>query len=307
MQGPIPITLSPVEAACRSESEIADTNKLIRVISGFGKVNGMDHQLRLYIGMEVVLTENLHLPSGLANGSRAIVQRVQLTEEASSRLLNNGAAPQLDADGFQSLSVDDVDCIICRLLLAPGKLCSLQLDDNFGIGEFPVYAKTADVRMEIPQKQIQTIFPQSYKLVQFPILPAFCVTAHKTQGLTLPKLILASTTGSGRGKPIERFLYVVLSRLKSLEGLTLLQALPADPHHSAYALGKNLIQELCRLSRVEAATINQAADFLRSLGVDEAAVRSIPPPTNNNTLLVSTSRGLAARTYAMLQNNKMDE
>jgi len=52
------------------------------------KINGMDRHLRLFIGMEVVVTENLCVELGVANGSRAIVVRLQLYEDTMRRALS---------------------------------------------------------------------------------------------------------------------------------------------------------------------------------------------------------------------------
>jgi hypothetical protein len=71
----------------------------------------------------------------------------------------------------------------------------------------------------------------------------------------MSKMILASTLNQRLRNPAPRHLYVVLSRLRSLSGLTLLQQLPPKPNYAAYALGKDIISELRRLADLERVTI----------------------------------------------------
>jgi hypothetical protein len=106
--------------------------------------------------------------------------------------------------------------------------------------------------------------PSSYKRVQFPCVPAFTITAHKTQGLTMSQLILAATLNKRDMAPTNRYLYVVLSRLRSLQGLTLLQELPLHTH-SCYKQAPALKIELERLSRLETVTLQHAAALLHLL------------------------------------------
>ena len=50
---------------------------------------------------------------------------------------------------------------------------------------------------------------------QFPLTPAWAVTIHKCQGLTLPKIVIDMTPAKGKFKPEEA--YVAFSRLRTLE------------------------------------------------------------------------------------------
>ncbi|MDR3571261.1 MAG: hypothetical protein P4L81_03615, partial [Candidatus Pacebacteria bacterium] len=79
-------------------------------------------------------------------------------------------------------------------------------------------------------------------------------------GLTMSRLIVAATLNRRNGNVAPRYLYVVLSCLRSLAGLTLLQELPSDPNHSAYKIGADL---LARLRDLEAQTTFKAASFIK--------------------------------------------
>jgi len=183
-----------------------------------------------------------------------------------------------------------------RLLMPSGKPCEGLLEDDLGPGEFRVSCKRETLsELKKPGKLLQGR-KEVYSMIQFPIVPAHCITAHKTQGLTLPKLILSSSsllphTGVGgnkgsRGAP-QRFLYVVLSRLRALSGLTLLQPLPLDPGNKLYSLGAELESEVRRLSKLERKTLQDHRPFLHMLGVDAS-----PPPAPSPAVLQPHSQGV---------------
>jgi hypothetical protein len=252
----------------RGGQEIID-EKMRKALST-AKVNGLDHHLRLFVGMEVVVTENLCVGLGIANGSRAVVVRLQLVEH------ENPTPHRLDRHGFRQLSASaDVAFVHLRLLLPSGLPCEGLLEDDLGPGEFRVSAKREyldDLRS--PGKMLHGI-KQMYSMVQYPFVPAHCITAHKTQGLTLPRLIVgcssmqpqdertAGRNSKAGGNAPQRFLYVVLSRLRGLAGLTLLEPLPMDTTHSLYA-------------RKSTGKRSQAPDCARSQNAGEGA--SFPGP-----------------------------
>jgi ATP-dependent exoDNAse (exonuclease V) alpha subunit len=60
--------------------------------------------------------------------------------------------------------------------------------------------------------------------VQYPLMPAWAVTIHKAQGLTLARVAV----DFGRGAFAEGQVYVALSRCQTLEGLSL--ARPVRAH-----------------------------------------------------------------------------
>jgi uncharacterized protein YneF (UPF0154 family) len=71
--------------------------------------NKMDHQLKLFVGMEVIVTENLALALGIANGSHAYVVSVQLTEDAVKQ------QPRVDENGMRHYDIRDIGRVIVRL------------------------------------------------------------------------------------------------------------------------------------------------------------------------------------------------
>ena len=58
------------------------------------------------------------------------------------------------------------------------------------------------------------------KLTHFPIIGNFATTGHKLQGKTMENLVIAEW------RNVENWAYVVLSRVRTLKGIFLLEALP---------------------------------------------------------------------------------
>ena len=97
----------------------------------------------------------------------------------------------------------------------------------------------------------------SATISQFPCVPAFSLTGHKTQGATLKNVLIASYTGHSSGK--DGWLYVVISRIKSLENLYTVDKLPENLNH--YKPREKVIAEDKRLKRKANALEKRAQKF----------------------------------------------
>jgi hypothetical protein len=97
----------------------------------------------------------------------------------------------------------------------------------------------------------------SVRRKQIPICPAFCLTDYKVQGSTLSAAILDPKNDTARrGQDSHRkycSLYVQLSRLRSFEGLHLLQKITTDDLR--FSPDPDLIVEMERLCGLEAKTL----------------------------------------------------
>jgi hypothetical protein len=260
-------------------SELETKPNLIKILRTQA-LTVMDHQLRLFIGMEVIVTTNICVEYGIANGSHAYVTAIQLSEEAKP--------PTIDEFGMKQYSIADIGRVILRLLRPDGEPSVVQMESDLGPGEFAVYEDKEYIKFKPKTKKLLQMRKlgawarKTHKILQLSIVPAFTMTAWKLQGLTLKKLVVASTLNRQNRNIAPRYLYVVLSRLKSLEGLILLQPLPQNPSHTAYKLGKDLIGETKRLQDLEAQTAYRARELMKLFrvhvhgGSGSAAVPSPP-------------------------------
>lgn len=110
-----------------------------------------------------------------------------------------------------------------------------------------------------PIERSITVKGCSVRRKQVPICPAFSLTDYKTQGATLKLAILdLKDNPSAKGQSHhKRFcsLYVQLSRLQSLNGLYLLQAI--DMKDLSFRPHEALLAEMERLHKLEEETIRR--------------------------------------------------
>jgi len=170
-------------------------------------------RLPLFIGMKVMITENLAFANGIVNGTEGIVWGIKYSEESGKRfaevvyVLVEGCRIQ-----FEGLPVDVVAI-------------------------FPV-------SKGIPYVWLQTtsLGAKQFSCLQLPLLPSYAYTDFKSQGRTLTKVIVDLATARGQG------IYVMLSRVKSLQGLAILRYFPANKIFER--ISSELRDELCRLSQL---------------------------------------------------------
>ena len=105
---------------------------------------------------------------------------------------------------------------------------------------------------------------------------------YKTQGLTLPKVVLANTLNSKGERPCDRYLYVILSRLRALLGLTLLQKLPSDPEHSSYKLGFDLMHAKRDMEKKQLNTIKLNQTLFQYFNMYTSTINNNINTTNTN-------------------------
>ena len=153
--------------------------------------------------MPVFLTKNVSTELGLTNGTTGIIRQIAL--QSSERME--------DTLGVQALSyVPQYVVLECNDLLMnplngllPNHVPIFPVD-----GVFSIRKTATHERLTISRKQ-------------FPLEPAFCCTAHKSQGQTLRKVIVDLVPARGMKKTDISFVYVPLSRVRSLKDVTILR------------------------------------------------------------------------------------
>jgi hypothetical protein len=142
--------------------------------------------------------------------------------------------------------------------------CGPHIENYHGYKVFAAtVADIGSILFELPNKKIIEIRPEvfsvsinlpwikkqlkGFKILQFAVNIALAVTGHKLQGMTKDILIVAECTIR-----VPNWLYVVLSRVTSLNGLYLLQPLEKRMFKK---LPKNIEHELKWLKVVESKCI----------------------------------------------------
>ena len=166
-----------------------------------------DPVLCLFDGCPLMGVENEDVEHGIANGTQCILRSVHLKP---------GTIPQcIQMHGFcvNSVSVNDVEWL------------ELEWQDSSRFkGRFRIQAKTWTYNVDFPVDLGGSIqkFNTKICLRQFPVVLNHATTGHKLQGKSLDQLVVAQWSKT------KNWAYVVLSRVRSLEGLFLMEPIPDD-------------------------------------------------------------------------------
>ena len=173
-----------------------------------GGKNKLLGTLTLYVGMPVSITANISVAAhGIANGTQATVVDVIFAE-------HNQPIQADDVRGFKVLRTPDGALPLCVLVKVRDATFQVQGYDE---GVFPLFPKKNIDVFDADGKHILG------RLNQFPIVPAYAFTGHKVQGITLDSVLIADTENK---RLKSTWLYTVLSRATSLNGLFLTKPIP---------------------------------------------------------------------------------
>ena len=169
---------------------------------------GLPRELPLFIGMPVMVTNNIATELGITNGTEGWVRSIHF---------RNGEVITGDT-GYHEI-VHPLDYIIVEL-----EDVSMRPLDGLPPNHVPIAVKKEGFSVYSPEENKRINVNRSH----FPLVPLYSCTAHKSQGKTLKKAIvdLVPINGKTKGVGIE-FAYVPLSRVRRLQDLTILR--PFDP------------------------------------------------------------------------------
>jgi hypothetical protein len=178
--------------------------------SGTEKV---DPCLKLYVGCPIMVSvSEFKSTCGVVKGSIGTFAGI---------VFRDGCRPKTDIwNGYKVLAIDatDVEYIICE---KPKKKA-----DTSGKPQLPEYFilpnKTFRVKISLPLGTTRKLYPENttMKLTQFPINIDLGTTCHKLQGKSKAFLVITEFDYA-----TENWIYVALSRVKTLSGLFLLKPL----------------------------------------------------------------------------------
>lgn len=159
----------------------------------------LEECVQLKEGMPVVLLSNLDLAEGLCNGSQGVVCGFE--EYDHTKKINATAR----RDEESQLVTKEID----RFIHDSGVSHKVWPIVRFHNGKVrTIYAKCSMTALgDIPPYSLLT-------RTQIPLAPAWAMTVHKSQGLTLDRVIVDLTNVFEQGQ-----IYVALSRVRTLSGL----------------------------------------------------------------------------------------
>jgi hypothetical protein len=187
------------------------------------KTEHLPGYLPLVPGMPILLQENIACELGLSNGTQGVFR--ELIYDQTSELTNGSE------EGVFTIDTVFVRNAQYALVEIPkSKIKNLDSLDPLII-PIPVVEKTFDVNLEklyadkgpimkmFKDKKLKTTI--SVKRKTLPLIPAYSITTHKSQGQTLPKIVIDLNMPPGMVEVASA--YVPLSRVQQLIDLVILQ------------------------------------------------------------------------------------
>lgn len=191
--------------------------------SGKTSTKRMDPFLTLYRGCSVMVTENLDVRCGIANGTVATFESVRLKDGCSATPI------QLYGYWVYAIDIQNVDCIELRW----------HNSKRFQ-GTFRLQPRERKFRVRYPVVEAgrKSKISVSLSIVHFPVLLNLATTGHKLQGKSVDSLIIAEWS------KVQNWAYVAVSRVKTLAGLFL--SCPV-PHNLTFGPNPKCVSMLSRL------------------------------------------------------------
>jgi hypothetical protein len=214
-------------------------------------------ELDLLLGGELLILQNQHVRSGIVNGTIAVLHDIVLKPDATVTF-----AAASDSTGYGIHTVEASDVVALLLRHTTRELQSRAVFPTLPAGFFPLIPKVGaclgpgkDDRLREQTFAYGGRVGLKPKVTQFECIPAYSLTCHKYQGQTANAVLLA---GFGHGPRVQStgraeanrcgtkgWLYVALSRVRTLDSLFLLSPIQTDAEK--YVRRFDVIAEMDRL------------------------------------------------------------
>jgi ATP-dependent exoDNAse (exonuclease V) alpha subunit len=144
----------------------------------------------MYIGMPVMVTQNIAVDLGVANGTLGWVWGIKNMDSLS--VIEERMSPVCPR--LVQRITQFPECIFVKIRDAKNLVIR-----GLPQGVFPVLPETVPVRVRLGVRHVVPL-----KMTQFPLSPATSLTIHKTQGLTLDAAVIGSLDPLGNFKNAAR-------------------------------------------------------------------------------------------------------
>ncbi len=206
------------EDTCKGQS-IEDSTLIKKLMElSDSKTEHLPSLLPLIPGMPVILTQNIAIELGLINGTNGIFRQLVYQGDSVSTDVLWQAFPnntQYVRQPLYALIEIPKSKIECDLEELPTKLVPIPLvEQTFRVDITDILPK--DKKSESNHKTVLSI-----KRRALPLVPAYCITTHKSQGQTLDKVVIDLKLPNETDDIAA--VYVPLSRVKRLVDLIILR------------------------------------------------------------------------------------
>jgi hypothetical protein len=197
--------------------------------------------LCLFSGCNLMVTENLDVLDGMANGTTCTFRKLVLKPGAKLEKV------QMYGYWVYSVGMDDVE-----------HMESEWQDCDFFQGTFKLQPKVGTFRVKYPicEFGLNTRILTSIELEYLSVIVNHATTGHKLQGKTVKSLVIAQWSR------VKNWAYVVLSRVKTLDGLFLMNPLPDNID---FLPANDYLDMMAHLRRTILATPGQVSELKQTL------------------------------------------
>ena len=197
--------------------------------------------LCLFTGCNLMVTINEDVVHGIANGTTCIFRKVVLKPES-----------ELEKIKMYGVWVYTISITFVEYIEVEWQDC-----DKF-IGRFRLTPEVGVFRVKFPITQfgLNTRIQASIQFRYFTVVVNHATTGHKLQGKTVKSLVIAEWSR------VKNWAYVVISRVKTLDGLFLLKPIPDDIDFSP---AEDYLGMMENLRKTILATPEQIAELKRTL------------------------------------------
>lgn len=202
--------------------DLPDLNRRLLALPD-NKTEHLPGYLPLVPGMPVLLQENIACELGLSNGTRGIFRKLVYNDTTESNT-------NFEQDIFPLDSIFVRDAQYALVEIPKSKINNFDsldplivpipvIEKTFSIDLEKVYSDKEHVMRLLKSKKLKTTI--SVKRKGLPLIPAYSITTHKSQGQTLPKIVIDLNMPPGTVEVASA--YVPLSRVQQLTDLVILQ------------------------------------------------------------------------------------
>lgn len=172
-------------------------------------------KLPLFVGMRVMITENVAISKRVVNGAEGIVTDIKYVTDPNGK--RNAIVVYVQISGAGQVTPELAEDIV------------------------PIFPQTTSFKLKlIDQGRMLTT---TVSRVQLPLVPAYCYTDYKSQGRSLDRAIVdLASARSLQG------VYVMLSRVRTLHGIAIMRLFP--PNRIYNRLSQDLRTEMIRLDEL---------------------------------------------------------
>jgi hypothetical protein len=218
---------------------LTDEANNIRNLSA--KKIGFPGNLFCITGAPYLVSNNVDVANGVANGTLSWLYDVVIEPTATIRLVTVADDIQVHA-----VYANDVHCIVFKHKLEAWSATASF--PSLPAGCFPIttISKTVNLIGRDGRKRV--------KITQFPCVLSSVLTGHKVQGISVDSIMIGSMSSHHRNGATG-WLYVVLSRVRRLQGLFLLEPLESDPRK--YKPRRDVMDEMTRFRCLQDSTLRR--------------------------------------------------